>query len=208
MESGWKQNSSRYRELFKNLIRLYNTKPNIKAYLELILTISTVIVFALFAIKPTILTILDLNKEINSKEATVSKLKQKITNLQIANNLLQQEGQGLSFIDQAIPNTAEPDIFLNTVETLAQQNSVLLVGFSITNIELLGKSKDKTLEKGMLPFSLSVSGNYSNLNNFLINLENLRRPFKVESFSFNKNSTENGQVLVLTIAGKLPYYEK
>ena len=79
MESGWKQNSSRYRELFKNLIRLYNTKPNIKAYLELILTISTVIVFALFAIKPTILTILDLNKEINSKEATVSKLKQKIT---------------------------------------------------------------------------------------------------------------------------------
>ena len=208
MESGWKQNSSRYRELFKNLIRLYNTKPNIKAYLELILTISTVIVFALFAIKPTILTILDLNKEINSKEATVSKLKQKITNLQIANNLLQQEGQSLSFIDQAIPNTAEPDIFLNTVETLAQQNSVLLVGFSITNIELLGKSKDKTLEKGMLLFSLSVSGNYSNLNNFLINLENLRRPFKVESFSFNKNSTENGQVLVLTIAGKLPYYEK
>ena len=74
MEKGWKRDYSRYKEFFLNIWRVYNTKPSLKIYLELILSLSTVAVFAVFAIKPTVLTIIELNKEISSKEETISKL--------------------------------------------------------------------------------------------------------------------------------------
>jgi len=80
MNDNWKKGYSRYKELFLNTIHLYYSKPNIKIYLELILSITTIICFSLFAIKPTILTIIQLNKEIKSKEETLAKINQKISN--------------------------------------------------------------------------------------------------------------------------------
>lgn len=219
MESGIKKNYTRYREFFLNIWRLYNTKPSLKIYLELILSISTIAVFAVFAIKPTVLTIIDLNKEINAKEESVLKLKQKVKNLQIANNILQTEESKLLLIDQAVPSNPTPETLIKQMETLASQSLVQLLSFSISEVNLVGKKEIKkkssdliSLPEGSseLSFTFSATGQYINLLNLVKGMENLRRPIKIDSFLLNANVSETNKDLTLTIAGRVPfiYYEK
>jgi len=78
MANSWKDNYARYKDFFLNILRVYYAKPNIKIYLELILSLTTIVIFSIFAIKPTVLTIIELNKEIQAKEETVRKINQKL----------------------------------------------------------------------------------------------------------------------------------
>ena len=214
MEKGWKRDYSRYKEYFLNIWRVYNTKPSLKIYLELILSLSTVAVFAVFAIKPTVLTIIELNKEISSKEETISKLKQKIKNLQTANLVLQDEGSRLQAIDEAVPNEAATEVLVRQMETLSNQNSTQMISFSVSDVNLVGKkdTKRKAGDLVSLPessselgFTLSVTGTYQNLINFLKSIETLRRPLKIDSFLINANVSSGTKVLTLIVSGRVPY---
>lgn len=216
METGWKKNYSRYREFFLNIWRLYNTKPSLKIYLELMLSMTTIAVFALFAIKPTVLTIIELNKEIKTKEDTISKLNQKIRNLQTANMLLQSEENRLPLINEAIPSDDSTEILVRQIEILSNQNSVQLLSFSASDVNLVGKKEIKkksgdliSLPEGgnELEFAFSATGSYANLTNFIRAIENLRRPVKVDSFLINANIANGTRVLTLTVAGRVPFVQ-
>lgn len=218
MAVGWKKDYLRYKDFFLNILRLYKNKPNFKIYLELILSIFAIVIFSIFAIKPTVITIVELNKEIKGKQETSRKLKLKIQNLQIANTNLQNESSRLYLISQAIPSLANPEIFIKQIENLSVQNGVNLLRLSASDVLLIGekdsikKSKDFASLEGNpeeLPFSMSVTGPYANLSNFLKSVENLRRPVKIDSITITSSITELEKVLTLTITGRLPFlYEK
>ena len=198
MAVGWKKDYLRYKDFFLNVLRLYKSKPNFKIYLELILSLSAMVIFSIFAIRPTIITIIGLNKEIRGKEETVVKLKQKIKNLQTASMTLQAEANRLPLIIQAVPNLASPEVFVKQIENIASQNGVIILKLSASE------------EINELPFSISVTGHYASLSSFLKSVENLRRPVKFDSFAIISSVADLEKVLTLTITGKLPYlyYEK
>lgn len=215
MAQGWKKDYSRYKGFFLNIWTLYNSKPSLKIYLELMLTLGTITVFALFAIKPTILTIIDLNNEIKSKENTIQKLDQKLASLKTASSLLQTESSNLSFINQSVPSSADVEIAIGQIEKLASLNSITLTNVSVTNVILKG-TLDKTKKSGdlealsndagELPVSFSASGSFLNLFQFLQSIENLRRPIKIDAIIFNSSSNaEDNKVITLTISGRMPY---
>lgn len=208
MAQGWRKDYLRYKDFFLDILAIYNSKPNLKAYLELILSLGTIVIFSIYAIKPTVLTIVELNNEIKSKENTVLLLTQKVSNLKIASNLLQKESQNLEIIDNAVPTGANVEQLVKQIEKIALDNSVAIRNFSSTNIFLKGNS-DKKVESE-LPVSFSITGNYQNLFQFLQTIENLRRPFRIDSFVFNSNITaDNEKFIVLTISGNVPYeYEE
>lgn len=208
MAQGWRKDYLRYKGFFLDILTIYNSRPNLKAYLELILSLGTIVIFSIYAIKPTVLTIVELNNEIKSKENTVLLLTQKISNLKIASNLLQKESQNLEIIDNAVPTGANVEQLVKQIEKIALDNSVAIRNFSSTNIFLKGNS-DKKVESE-LPVSFSITGNYQNLFQFLQTIENLRRPFRIDSFVFNSNITaDNEKFIVLTISGNVPYeYEE
>ena len=208
MAQGWRKDYLRYKGFFLDILAIYNSRPNLKAYLELILSLGTIVIFSIYAIKPTVLTIVELNNEIKSKENTVLLLTQKISNLKIASNLLQKESQNLEIIDNAVPTGANVEQLVKQIEKIALDNSVAIRNFSSANIFLKGNS-DKKVESE-LPVSFSITGNYQNLFQFLQTIENLRRPFRIDSFVFNSNITaDNEKFIVLTISGNVPYeYEE
>ncbi|MDO8341455.1 MAG: type 4a pilus biogenesis protein PilO [Candidatus Woesebacteria bacterium] len=218
MAVGWKKDYLRYKDFFLNVLRLYKNKPNFKIYLELILSLSAIVIFSIFAIRPTIITVSELNKEIKGKEETVAKLKEKINNLQTASVNLQKESSRLSLITQAVPALASPEILVKQIETLASQDGVTILRFSASDVLLVGKKEDIKKSKDFvslsgdadeLPFSISVTGPYQNLYSFLKSVENLRRPVKVDSFSITSSVTDLSKVLTLTITGRLPFlYEE
>lgn len=217
MATGWKKDYIRYKEYYLNIVSAYNSKPNLKIYLELMLSLVTITIFVIFAIRPTILTIVELGKELKAKEETSAKLKQKITNLQTASTFLKKESDNLVFVDQAVPKKSNPEIFVGQIETLAAQNSLNILGFASSDVVLFGKSsetkKTRTLEKlalnsSELAFTLSASGTYQNIYSFASQLENLRRPIKFDSFMISTTTTDSGKVLVITIAGRVPFFDR
>ncbi len=216
MATGWKKDYFRYKDFFLNIITLYKVKPNLAKYLELILSIVTIAMFAIFAIRPTVLTIIELNKEIKEKEETVTKLTQKIKNLQIASNILSKEDR-LPTILQAVPDRANPETFVKQLESLATSNSLSITSLSASDVSLIGKSKQRPNREGLsnleenaneLPFTITVSGSYKNLFAFTQSIQNLRRPIQIDSYAINSNFIEDQKVLSLMISGRVPFLLK
>jgi len=77
MATGWKGQYFRYKGFFPKFISLYKQRRDLRAFLELILSLSVIIILSVFALKPTVLTIVSLYKEINSKRDTLALLNQK-----------------------------------------------------------------------------------------------------------------------------------
>lgn len=215
MPGGWKNNYLRYKDLFLNVLRVYRSRPDVMSFLEIILSLSATIVFSLFAIKPTIQTIISLNKEIKNKEEVLSILKQKVSNLQKASLILQQQASNLTFVEQAVPSKPSVEVAAGQIQGSATNSSAEILTLSSTEVLLYGekgKGKEKT-EKlpenaGEVPVTISATGSYQTLSNFLKTVENLRRPFKIDSFAFSSNQTDAGKVIVMLISGRLPFVQK
>ncbi len=214
MATGWKRDYFRYKEFFLNVLSIYNTKPNLKIYLELTLSIFTVIIFSVFAIKPTILTVIELNNEIKAKTSLVDDLNLKLKNLQTAGQILQTNVNDLVYLEQALPDTAKPENLIKQLEILASESNVKIIGVSSSDVIISGNTDLKNkqivltstdLNADELPFSISITGDYQSLLSYLKKIENLRRPIKIDSIAFNSNNTDTGKVINLLISGRTPY---
>ncbi|MEK7168751.1 MAG: type 4a pilus biogenesis protein PilO [Patescibacteria group bacterium] len=203
MAQGWKKDYTRYKSFFLNVLGAYNAKPNLKIYLELMLSLGTIIVFAIFAIKPTIITIVDINNEIKAKEETIEKLQNKLVDLQTANSILKNEAQNLKLIDEAVPNSASLELVAKQIESLVSSNSINLTSLTSSDVKIKGQ-EEKT--ENELLVSFSVNGDYQNLFAFLQSIENMRRPFKIDSLIFNiSKSVDEKKLITLTLSGTTPF---
>jgi Tfp pilus assembly protein PilO len=214
MPPGWRANYARYKDFFLNVWAVYRRRQDLKVFMELIFSLATISVFAVFALKPTLITITQLIKDNQTKREAIATMDTKIKNLGIAQGLLSSQASQISLIESAVPSAPLPEAFARQIEGLTQVRSTSLMGISIGEVTLKGKEtpKQKKQEFAPLPseakeldFSISVSGSYSNLSSFLSDLENLRRPRKIDTTNFNVSVSETGQNLVLVISGRTPY---
>ncbi len=215
MAQGWKKDYSRYRGFFLNILNAYNTKPNVRVYLELMLSLGTIILFSIFAIKPTILTIIEINNEIKTKEEMLSKLEKKVSDFKIVTSLLQKEKDNLKLVDEAVPSTAELEKVIVQIEAIATSSNVTVSSISSSELILKGTLERKKVEEDFkplpegateLPITIAVKGDYVNLLNFTKSLEDLRRPMRIDTYIINKSkAVDETSVLTLTITGRLPY---
>jgi Tfp pilus assembly protein PilO len=214
MATGWKGQYYRYRELFLNIISLYKQRRDLRAFLELTLSLSTIIIFVIFALKPTILTILSLYGQINDKKNTLESLNQKVSALQKANNIYSQNKNSIPTVNTAIFTNPEPDTVSKQILGLASKNGVDLLGMSVGQLMLLGKTTAaKTLintkplpdSAQAMSISISVKSTYTNLTNFIKDLENLRVPVKIDSLTINSSQTQEGGIIVSVITARVPF---
>lgn len=183
-------------------------------FLEILLSLTTISFFSLFALRPTALTISQLLKDIKMKEGTVAKMEQKIENLETAQLLLENENARLPIINSAVPNSPKPDVFSRQIEALASKNSVTILGISIGETVLLGKPLTQKVSKEFTPlpqdslgmdFTVNAKGSYQNLFTFLKEIENLRLPVLIDSVGLNLSKSEEEKILTLVVSGRTPY---
>jgi hypothetical protein len=213
MALGWRGSYLRYREFFLNVTNLYKQRADLRAFLEIILSISTVTIFLLFALKPTALTIISLLKEIREKRATVVALDKKVSDLEIASGVYSENVNVIPDVKTAVSTFPEPDLISKQIQGLAAKNSVSVLGLSIGQTTLIGKATQKKSSEfkslpgdaSEMPLSISVKGDYSNLNSFLKDFENLRIITKIDVLAINSSQTETGQVLVAAINARVPF---
>lgn len=214
MALGWRKDYLRYRSYFLNIANVYKQRQDLKAFLELILTLATISFFAVFALKPTLLTIIELLKEIEVKEETVEKMNTKIQNLQQAQTLYIQEETKINLLETAIPDKPVPDLFVRQIEGLSTNYPVNLLGITIGEVTILGEEKEirsgdelQPLPEGSkgITFSISIAGSYQSLVNFLSALEDMRRPVTIDALNILSPQLEETQNLILVVIGRTPY---
>lgn len=219
MKIDWRQNYQNYRKIFLKNYEYYKSREDIRSYLELVLNLVAISVFSLFAIKPTAITIIDLNKEIKAKEETLKKMNNKINNLQQAQAIIENKESSIKLLEESIPKEHQAEDFMRALGGVATINNLDINSISTQNIPIIGTPKEIEKSKLKLPeeiktihFSASFKGNFSDIIEFTKKMENFIRPIEFESTSLSKkvNETEeeNTEELSLSIIMNLPYYQE
>lgn len=199
----------RYQRYFTNVTALYE-KKQVRTYTGVILSLLTVAFFSFFAIRPTLITIASLVKEIENKRMIAQKLQEKIDAITIAQAEYAAVSSEFPLVEEALPQEPNLPLFIRQLETLTVQNRVTLRTIQFSQVNLRGKlvAEPDLVKKGevsKVTFSLSASGSYQNLKTFLQSLEDLRRFVVISSFGFKTGEKEEGQPLILSVTGDASY---
>lgn len=213
MAVSWRKDYLRYRELFLNILITYRKRQDVKMFLELLLSLATIALFAVFALKPTVTTISQLLRDNKAKAETIKQMDTKIQNLEQANSVYNQFQSKLPLVYSSIPSGISPESFSRQIQGVAAVSSVNVLGVNVAEVSLVGPEQKKTgpntvsLPDGTsgISFSINLSGNFEALLSFLKNLENLRRPVQIDSITINSTQTENEKIIIMLIAGETPY---
>lgn len=178
-------------------IRELNEKPAMRAYLEIFLTLITISLFGIFAIRPTMITIGRLLQEIKLKESTLATMNKKIADLNAAKDLYTKESEKIKLIEEAIPRSPQPDLIALQIEGLARENNVNIKSLGIEDTKILGTPTPE--DDGVLTLTLNLSGEYQGLISFAKGMEDLRRPIMYDGLSLSLVQGKDNRALFMTL---------
>ena len=215
MALGWRKNYIRYKGFFLNILEVYKNRKDVRMFLELLLSLTSITFFSVFALRPTLLTIAQLLKDIKLKEESLAIMDQKIQDLSNANTLAEKESTKILKLATSVPDFPNPDSIIRQIESLSVTHSLTLQGLTIDEASILGErslENNSDLEpmpegsKG-LRFSFSVRGSFEQVSAFINDIQNLGRPVKTDNITINSFPSETESSLVLVLEGRVPYLE-
>jgi len=163
-----------------------------KAYIFVAITVVVAIALVIFAIRPTILTITRINKEIKEKERIDTALTQKIETLTELDKQYTQSKGSFSGLSLIYPADANFSLLLANIESIVSRN-----GYSLGSVGFDKYDKNdnyKISAKYLVPWSLrvTVKGRVSNIVNLLKDFEGMPMYPVVESLSYSSQTDKDG----------------
>lgn len=191
---------SRYFTYIKPLMKY----PIIKNYAPAVFTLLTISILTLFAIKPTIETIIVLQKKLDDSEALLQKVTQKTNDLSLGKKNYDNLNQNIKEkISAAIPNTITFRSIIQALEQAAQAHEASISALQFQPLVIDPKVANKIGSLTEIPFTFNIEGNYNNMLSLLKELNTSGRLMSVESLSLSK--TSDGTGLVMSLSGKAYY---
>lgn len=189
--------NSKYRQYLKLLPDM--RKENTRLITTLILTFFALSFFGLFAINPTLTTIIELQKQLEDSEFTHQQLTTKISNL----STLQQKYNGLTndlpVVEGAIPKEAAATKLTGQIHTLTQESHLTVRNLRVAEVTLTGGKMPGT--KGLsYIFNLEADGSYEDMMRFAANVTKFNRIVTVETISIGRDP--RSEELVLNMRGR------
>lgn len=211
------ENYQLYKRYIKNIALIYQRRKDIRAYIELLLSLSVVIIFSIFAIRPTVITIIDLNREIEEKTLIVQRLDNKLAALDQAAANFNQNRRTVALADTAIPDGPLPELYARQLEGLAKVSEVTLLGMNVDRVNITDGAPSQVnaeaesatdsfpTTSSSINITADIAGSFTNLLEFLQQFERMRRPTFFDQVDLRLRNDTNGNDLVLSIAGRAPY---
>lgn len=208
MPFNYKTEIDRYKRYYQNM-EPELSKPANKAYTAIIFSFLAVSLFGWYAIRPTMQTIFSLKRETADKIEINKKMEDKISALIEAQSTYQEVEAKIPIINQAIPTNSDAVSLVNQLRALAEITNVTVIGATVPTLPLTREAVTKTSTPLTLTdfvISISVSGPYANIKNYLLGILNLRRIVEIQGMTFNpqrqsfesvgSESTESAQLPV------------
>ncbi|MDO8498706.1 MAG: type 4a pilus biogenesis protein PilO [bacterium] len=187
---------SRYYTYIKPVI----TNPTVKSAAPYIFSIITITIFTIFVIRPTIATILELQKNIEESRKTLQALDKKTQDLtQAKQNLENMDPEIWAGIENALPQqTSVPSLIANLQTAAGGQASASAL--QIQPLTIFDNKTPKTHSTlGEVDFSFNIQGSYPELLVTLNNLQNSPRLLSIRAVSITKQPDTPG---LLSVTGK------
>jgi hypothetical protein len=196
--------------LRSNLQQFYE-KPVTRVSLELFLSLTTVIFFALFALRPTLNTMSRLVREIEEKREVDQELSKKIAALSTAQNEYLTYRSRLSVLDTAVHQDLSIENALIYLEYVSAEAGVALSGLQIREFPLslpaAEGERPKTAEReiGIHTAQVSFEGNVESIKRLFLGMESIRPLLAVQGFAISVKE-ERGAEPVVTANATLLFY--
>jgi len=198
-----KSESTLYSRYF-TYIRPITKLPIVKNYGSIIFSLLTISILTLFAIKPTVETILVLQKKLADQDEVLQKITQKADNLSLGktnyDNLDQRIKDKLSAV---IPDTVSLKSVVQTLEQTAKIHEASVSALQIQPLVIDIKTDNQTKILSEISFTFNTEGDYKNLVALLQDLKTTNRLISIESLSLSRVS--DGKTLIMSLSGKAYY---
>ena len=162
------------------------------------LTLFFAIILIAFAIRPTILTIDRINKEIKEKEKIYKALEDKIEALSLLDQQYIENENSMKALELIFPTSGNFSLFLSNIDSVVARNGFGLrsVGFSD-----YGKGLYDINTTVLTPWSvrMSVKGFEANLVSLLRDLEAMPMSPVIDSVSFGQIDDDGGRIFTVSM---------
>jgi len=193
---------SRYYTYIKPITKL----PIIRNYGPTIFTLLTMSVLIFFAIKPTVETILILQKKLADQEIVLQAITQKADNLSQGKKNYDNLNPNIKEkISAAITDTVSLKSLVQTLEQTADIHESSVSALQIQPLVVDTKAENQMGSLVELAFTFNTEGEYQDLVAILQDLKNSSRLISIEGVSISK--INDGQALIMSISGKAYYFE-
>lgn len=189
---------SRYYIYIKPILK----NPIVQTYGPFVFSLITITIFALFAVRPTLITIVALQKSIDEHRQILNQLNTKTENLTAGkNNLDNLPADVKRQFSGLIPSSTSLSNMINnlTFDALATQASIS--GLQIQPTDLIatpsGLVKDVVVKE--IDFTLNTQGAYAQLLNLLGGISKSNRLVLIKSININKAADGS---LMMTLNGR------
>jgi len=193
----------KFREYLKLLPNMKNERT--KAITMLIFTFIALSILGIFAINPTLSTIIDLKKQLDDDEFVHQQLTTKMNNLSSLQLQYNELSNDLPVVYDAIPDNAKVTFLLGQVETIAKRSNIQLQFIRVSEVPLGDAKQKKNLSNADFEFSLQGTGTYDDMLVFAESLTNFNRIVTIKTFSVFKDSKDGSLLIGITGRG---YFNK
>ena len=173
-------------------IKLIKESPEKKkGYIYAGVTIFFAILLIIFAVRPTIITITQINTSIKEKNRLNTLLESKINTLSALDKQYDEMSEQMNDLELIYPSNGNFSLLLANIESVLSRNSFSLVGVDFD------KYSDKNVDftpKVLIPWTMQIvaKGSTTNIVNLLKSLEALPMYPVVETFSYSDQKDTNG----------------
>jgi len=191
-------------------LRKFYDNPVSRVSLELFLTVGTIVFFAVAAIRPTLLTMSDLIKEIEDKKELNQKLIQKIAALSTAQNQYHTIEERARVLDEAIPTNPDLINILKITEKVASDQGLVITSLRVNEVPKKMETIPafNNLQRQNISFQVNVMGSYPAIKMFVEELHASRRVVAVDTIVFNVEDNRGEKKLRANITVNAPYFGK
>jgi Tfp pilus assembly protein PilO len=162
-------------------------KPQNRLYTAVIFSFLAIALFGWFAIKPTVQTIIYLQREIKDKSALNRQMEEKIEQLIQAQTSYEDAKGLLPVLDDAIPDSADALDAIIQIRNLVSTTQATLSSVRVSNIALVSantQGKDTSPSKNEFLISITLNGIYQEVEAFLQAIQTMRRILTIEQINF------------------------
>lgn len=195
MEDSFTKQYRRYYQTIEPVL----VKPKNKLYSTVIFFLLVISLFAWYAIRPTVQTILYLQREIADKSKVNAQMDTKINALIEAQTTYEAIAEKIPTIAEALPDDPSVIKLLDQIKTIGLETNASVSAIQVGSSPLTQIVTDETQKKAVnpkkipfeLPITLTFNGTFPNILSFMQTLGSMRRLFRFESLSIAPNTTSS-----------------
>lgn len=194
----------------KFLVTFYQ-KPVAQVSTELFFTIGATIFFAIFAIRPTIITMTELVKEIEDKREASEALKRKVAALSSVQNEYFSLQDQFYLLEETIPTDIHFQTILQSVEKTASDLQLSILSLQLQEVPLPEAETLVFTKKTpvVANITVTITGSYQQIRDFIDKTSQLRPLLSVDSVAVSSGGGDSEQdFLTATVRIQSHFYSK